>query len=415
MNWPLRHLVTLFLSAILIAPVCAEDGLGAVAAHRGDSRHHPRTVTDFNFDWLFILADSAAFSKPDIDEGTWRRLRLPHDWSIEGDFSPTHPAGTWGGALPGGIAWYRKHFDTPQAQTVMLEFDGVYMNSTVYVNGRQAGTRPYGYSSFCYDITSFLNPIGQDNVVAVRVDNSQQPNSRWYTGSGIYRNVRMVTTGAAHVAYLGTCVTTPVVNNERAEVHVETTVEAPQGVSYQVRNRIVDAKGHRIASAQEGLPLIVPAPHLWDVGRPYLYTLVTEVSVDGRLSDRYETPFGIRTTQWDKDQGFLLNRQPLKLKGVCLHHDMGCLGTAVHRRAIERQLTILRDMGVNAIRTSHNPPAPQLLDLCDEMGLVVMDEAFDTWRHHKAAHDYASFFDEWHERDLSDFVRRDRNPPSVIA
>ncbi len=375
----------------------------------------PRTVHDFNFDWHFMLGDSSDYSIPSFDDSHWRTLHLPHDWSIEREFSPNHPAGVWGGALPGGIGWYRKHFTTPKDEVVMLEFDGVYMNSTVFVNEHEMGTRPYGYSSFCYDITSFLNAPGEDNVVAVRVDNSMQPNSRWYSGSGIYRNVRMVTAGKVHVAYCGTYVTTPFVSNKCAEVAVEVTVESSDNIAYQVKNRIMDADGHQIASADDGQHLVVEKPHLWDVSNPYLYTMVTEVMSEGKLADRYETTFGIRTMQWDKDKGFLLNGKAVKLKGVCLHHDMGCIGTAVHRRALERQLTIMRDMGVNAIRTSHNPPAPELLDLCDEMGLLVMDEAFDTWRHHKAAHDYAGNFDEWHERDLADFVRRDRNHPSVIA
>lgn len=373
-----------------------------------------RTVSDFNFDWTFSLGDNQEWVQPSFNDSTWRRLHLPHDWSIEGQFSDKHPAGIWGGALPGGIGWYRKHFITPSAERVFIEFDGVYMNSTVYVNGKEVGTRPYGYSSFSYDVTSFLRPQGEDNVIAVRVDNSQQPNSRWYSGSGIYRNVRMVTTGLVHVAWQGTYVTTPTISDEEAIVDVKIDIEAPEGTSYQIKNIIKDADGRQVAVADDGQKLRISNPHRWDIHTPYLYTLTTEVLVGNKVVDRYDTPFGIRTTGWDKDKGFILNGRSVKLLGVCLHHDMGCIGTAVHRRAIERQLTIMKDMGVNAIRTTHNPPTPELLELCDEMGLLVMDEAFDTWRHHKAKYDYATYFDEWHERDLKDFVRRDRNHPSVI-
>ena len=374
----------------------------------------PRTVSDWNFDWRFALGDDQAWAQPEFDDRNWRELHLPHDWSIEGEFSPEHPAGVWGGALPGGIGWYRKHFRIENGELMFIEFDGVYMNSTVYVNGHEVGHRPYGYSSFSYDVTPWLRRDGGENVVAVRVDNSQQPNSRWYSGSGIYRNVRLVTTGEVHVAYNGVCITTPSVQAEEAVVAVKTEVTAPQGKKYGVRHRVIDTEGAEVASADKDGTMILNHPHRWDIADPYLYTLVTEVVVEDQVTDQVATRFGIRTTAWDKDKGFLLNGRQVKLLGVCLHHDMGCLGTAVHRRAVERQLTILRDMGINAIRTSHNPPAPELLDLCDEMGLLVMDEAFDTWRHPKAKHDYATYFDEWHERDLTDFVKRDRNHPSVI-
>ena len=377
-----------------------------------------RTVSDFNFDWSFSLGDNQEWAQPSFNDSTWRKLHLPHDWSIEGQFSDKHPAGIWGGALPGGIGWYRKHFvvksEEVKSEKFFLEFDSVYMNSTVYVNGKEVGNRPYGYSSLSYDITSYLNPQGEDNVIAVRVDNSQQPNSRWYSGSGIYRNVRLVTTGLTHVAWQGTYVTIPSVTDEEALVNVQVDVEAPEGTLYQIRNTVRDADGNKVASADGDQALKIAHPHRWDIDTPYLYILTTEILVENRVVDRYETSFGIRTTEWDKDKGLILNGRPVKLLGVCLHHDLGCIGTAVHRRAIERQLTIMREMGVNAIRTTHNPPAPELLELCDEMGVLVMDEAFDTWQHHKAKYDYAAYFDDWHERDLRDFVRRDRNHPSVI-
>lgn len=372
-----------------------------------------RTAEDFNFDWKFTLGDSPEYAAPGFDDSAWRDLHLPHDWSVEGNFSKDNPSTPGGGALPGGIGWYRKHFSSPAAgRRVFAEFDGVFMNSTVYVNGREAGTRPYGYSSFSYDITDLLSPEGGDNLIAVRCDNEEQPNSRWYAGCGIYRNVRLVTTGPVHVAYNGTYITTPEVSPEKAIVKVDVEVKAPEGAQYTIANELLDPRGRKVASGTD--VLTVARPQLWDIDHPSLYTLVTRIRQDGRTVDEYRTRIGIRSFAYDKDHGFSLNGRPLKMLGVCLHHDQGCLGTAVHRRALERQLEILRGMGVNAIRTSHNPPAPELLDLCDEMGFMVMDEAFDMWRKRKTEFDYSRFFDEWHERDLSDFIRRDRNHPCVV-
>ena len=374
----------------------------------------PRTVSDFNFDWRFQLGDDPAWSAQAFDDASWRALHLPHDWSIEGEFSATNPAGVNGGALPGGIGWYRKHFRTPDAGRVALEFDGVYMNSTIWVNGREAGGRPYGYSSFDLDITPLLNPVGQDNVVAVRVDNSIQPSGRWYTGCGIYRNVRLVCTGAERVAWGGVYVTTPEISDRQAAVLVRTDVDAPEGAPFAVSHRILDARGRVVAKGTDGETILIPNPHRWDIIDPYLYSVETTLKVGGKVTDRVTTRFGIRSTEWDADKGFLLNGRVVKLYGVCLHHDLGCIGTAVHHRALERQLDILMAAGVNAIRTAHNPPTPDLLDLCDERGLLVMDEAFDEWRSGKTRGGYGRFFDAWYERDLTDLVRRDRNHPSVI-
>ena len=400
----------------------------------------PRIVEDFNFDWRFTLGDSPEFlpggslgqfygsataewASPGFDDASWRSLHLPHDWSIEGEFSKDNPSTPGGGALPGGIGWYRKHFTTPEGvgtggRLAMVEFDGVFMNGTVYVNGLPAGTRPYGYSSFCYDITDKLNAPGEDNVIAVRCDNADQPNSRWYAGCGIYRNVRLVTVGNAHVAYNGVFVST-----EGEKAHVRAEIEGPaESVSVIIR----DARGRRVAScsATPGGPdgsatvyeadVTVSSPRRWDIEDPYRYTATVEVRDAAGRSDEYRQEFGFRSISWDVDKGFFLNGNPVKLLGVCLHHDMGCLGTAVHRRAIERELQMLKEMGCNAIRCTHNPPAPELLYLCDEMGFVVIDEAMDMWRKRKTEFDYARFFDEWHERDVRDFVKRDRNHPSVI-
>jgi len=404
----------------------------ALAAAVACSHPAPRAVEDFNFDWKFTLGDSPELCGPDgcyltwtaenFDDSDWRSLHLPHDWSVEGDFSAENPSTPGGGALPGGIGWYRKHFPTPEieydsygnpSKSVMVEFDGVFMNSTVYVNGQECGTRPYGYSSFCYDITYALNKgTGADNVIAVRCDNADQPNSRWYAGCGIYRNVRLVTTSAVHVAYNGIWAKPVSTTADKAVLAVETTVDSPYGATYDVKHVLLDAAGKKVASGVD--TLTVKAPHLWDVNDPYLYTLVTTVSCMGTVIDEVETAIGMKICEWDVDHGFFLNGRPLKLLGVCLHHDMGCLGTAVHKRALERELTILKDMGVNSIRTSHNPPAPELLQLCDEMGLLVFDEAMDMWRKKKTQFDYSRFFDEWHERDMQDFIRRDRNHASVF-
>lgn len=374
----------------------------------------------------FSESAQAVWAAPEFNDASWRQLHLPHDWAIEGTFSADAPSGTGSGALPGGIGWYRKHFATPPAERVYVEFDGVFMNSTVYVNGKPAGTRPYGYSSFSYDITEFLNPAGEDNVIAVRCDNADQPNSRWYAGCGIYRNVRLVSVANQHIAYSGTYVTTPEITAQTGKVNIEITIEnCSAKVNAVVTNTVVDAKGKKVASASDNVvlkkgqnvataSLDVKAPTLWDIENPYLYTVETEISVNGATVDNYSTTFGFRTIDWDPMKGFYLNGKPVKMLGVCLHHDMGCIGSAVHYRALERELGILKEMGCNAIRTSHNPPAPELLEICDKMGFLVMDEAFDMWRKRKTTFDYSRFFDDWHVADLQEFIRRDRNHPSII-
>ena len=393
---------TLILAAVLLIGSCSAPS--------------PRKVDDFNFDWRFILADNPMFASAQYDDSQWRSLHLPHDWSIEGEFSKDNPSTPSGGALPGGIGWYRKHFTTPEGvgegRVCSVEFDGVFMNSTVWVNGKRAGTRPYGYSSFSYDITPLLNPPGKENLIAVRCDNADQPNSRWYAGCGIYRNVRLVTTGRTHIAYNGVYVTTPEVSKEKASVKIEVDLENPRPENV-ISYAILDGDGRVVASSEKAI-LEIPNPRFWDIDDPCLYTLAVTVRDGCRVCDEYSQTFGVRTFGFDADKGFFLNGRPVKLKGVCLHHDSGCLGSAVHRRALERELGMLKDMGVNAIRTSHNPPAPEVLELCDEMGFAVMDEAFDMWKRRKTRFDYARFFDEWHEKDLSDFVRRDRNHPCIV-
>ncbi|MBR6181839.1 MAG: DUF4982 domain-containing protein [Prevotella sp.] len=368
----------------------------------------------FDSDWLFCLADSAQMASVNYNDAKWRKLDLPHDWAIEGDFMPSNPSGAGGGALPGGVGWYRKHFTVDKADKYFIEFDGVYMNAAVYINGHLLGKRPYGYSSFEYDLTPFLN-WGGDNVMAVRVDNSDQPNSRWYSGCGIYRHVWLTATANLHVAHWGVQVKTKV--NGEVTVNVEIVDENHSGVKPVIRHTVTDASGKVVATAKGNAvnaKLKVRKPILWSVDNPYVYQVRTEVLVNGKTVDEYVTTTGFRSFLFDPQKGFSLNGKSMKLNGVCEHHDLGCLGAAFVEDAMHRKLQILKNMGVNAIRCSHNPPAPQLLNMCDTMGLIVMDESFDMWRRRKTQNDYARFFDEWHERDLADLVKRDRNHPSIL-
>ena len=374
-----------------------------------------RDRQSFDKGWLFTLADSAGMSKSDYSDRHWRSLNLPHDWAIEGDFSPSNPSGASGGALPGGVGWYRKHFSVNPKEKYdrfTITFDGVYMNSTVYINGHKLGTRPYGYSTFEYDLTPYINKKG-DNVIAVKVDNSDQPNSRWYSGCGIYRHVWLTKTmKSAYIPQWGQYVAT----SPQGDVGVKVDFAASGNkMKLSVRNTIYDAAGKIVAKSQgvREQKLKVKNPHLWDIGKGYLYTVKSELLVNGKVVDVATSAAGFRDVKFDA-KGFFLNGKNLKINGVCEHHDFGCLGAAVNEDAMHRKLTILRDMGVNAIRSSHNPPAPELLNMCDSMGFLVMDESFDMWRRKKSNGDYARFFDEWHKKDLSDLIRRDRNHPSII-
>jgi len=393
-------------------------------------RNKIRQIKDFNQDWRFWLGDVAAADSA-FDDSDWRQLDLPHDWSIEGEFSPDHPATPGGGALPGGFGWYRKSFQLPesvQGKCVFIEFDGIYRNSEVWINGQLLGKRPNGYISFRYKLSPYLKYGEAKNILAVRVDNSKQPNSRWYSGSGIYRNVRLVITDPVHVDHWGTYITTPVVQENGAEVKVHTRVKnetdsdqwillktsirntSENVVAMFVRDTLIPAR--TILSITDDMS--ISHPRLWSLEDPCLYQALTDIEYNGRVCDHYVTSFGIRTFRFDAQNGFFLNGRPVKIKGVCNHHDLGCLGAAVNTRALERQLEIMKAMGVNSLRTSHNPPAPELLDLCDRMGILVMDEVFDMWKKNKNPYDYAMVWDEWHERDLKDFIRRDRNHACVI-
>ncbi len=395
----------------------------------GCSNSDSRRRVEFNDGWRFNLGNVEGAETENFNDGDWRQLTLPHDWAIEGEFSEDNPAGAGGGALPGGIGWYRKNFsvdDVKAGQRVYVDFDGVYMNSSVFVNGTLVGERPNGYISFRYDITDLLH--NGKNTIAVKVDNDLQPNSRWYSGCGIYRNVWLTIVNPVHVDQWGTFITTPVVDADNATLAVSTTINnsLDDAVTVDVRTTALSDSGKKLVSkvSTVGLDgkssksinqsLVIEKPVLWDVENPYLYSVLTEVIIGGKVLDEYTTTTGIRTFRFDAKDGFFLNGKNLKIKGVCMHHDLGALGSAINVRAMERQLEILRDMGCNSIRTSHNPPAPELLDLCDRMGFIVQNETFDMWRKKKTAYDYSLYFNEWHERDLTDHIMRDRNHPSVL-
>ncbi|QOG03351.1 beta-galactosidase GalB [Flavobacterium sp. MDT1-60] len=385
----------------------------------------------FNSDWSFHLNDSIV-DKDTIGTSTkWRTLNVPHDWSIEGKFDEKSPAGYGGGALNGGLGWYKKTFKVAAADTSKVTsviFDGVYRNSEVWVNGHYLGKRPNGYIGFQYEISPYLNYGDKNNEIIVKVDNSKQPNSRWYSGSGIFRNVWIETTDKLHVAQWGTYITTPKVTAENASVNIETRIQNDHSETkkiaivttiYKEDKKVASGATQYITLTPKSGTLLnveaeVESPVLWSVERPELYTAVTEILVDDKIVDQYKTNFGIRDFKFDLNKGFILNGKQVKIKGVCMHHDLGPLGSAINTRAIERQLEILKGMGVNGIRTSHNPPAPELLDLCDKMGFIVMDEAFDMWKQNKTKYDYANDWDKWHEKDLVDQLRRDRNHPSIF-
>jgi beta-galactosidase len=376
-----------------------------------------------------------SYIKPDFDDSTWRTLRLPHDWGIEGPFKQEYPSDT--GKLPWwGVGWYRKHFHIPaedQGQRIFLDIDGAMAYATVWLNGHFLGGWPYGYSSFQLELTPYIK-YGGENVLAIRLDNPKR-SSRWYPGGGIYRNVWLTKTSPIHIGQWGTYITTPKVTKDSATIEIQATIDnqstADSIVNVNTLIYELNSSGRKIASKgiTEPVSVTIPAgksvacqmeikvdnPKLWDLKNPQLYAAVTIINLErGKTSDAYETIFGIRTIKFDADKGFILNGQHVHLNGVCDHHDLGALGTAINTRALQRQIELLQEMGCNAIRTSHNPPAPELLDLCDRMGMVVMDEAFDTWARTKNPNDYGRLFKDWHEKDLRALVRRDRNHPCVI-
>ena len=380
-------------------------------------------------EWRFLRGDTTGAQAPAFDDGGWRTVDVPHDWSVEGPYAQTNAALGRGGFLPVGVGWYRKRFTLPRGASgrrAWLELDGVYMNAEVWVNGTRVGHRPYGYASQWYDVTPHLVPGA--NVIAVRVDNSRQLNSRYYSGSGITRHSWLTLTDPLHIGHWGSYVTTPVVDSTSARVVVRTRVEndGKRARDGTLRSVVVDPDGREVARAETALrvdagakreleqQLAVPTPRRWDPESPSMYTLRQTVVTGGRAVDDVATPFGIRTIHFDKDSGFALNGRRLKLNGVNLHHDGGAVGAAVPERVWARRFAVLKEMGVNAIRTAHNPFTPEFLDLADQMGFLVMNEAFDEWKAGKVPQGYNVYFDEWAERDLTEFVQRDRNHPSVV-
>jgi len=389
-----------------------------------------RTRTCIDVDWRFNLGECPAARTRAFDDGSWRLLDLPHDWSIEAPPDRSHAAGAGGGFYRGGVGWYRRRLDIPKPlgnRRVLVEFDGAYMNSEVWCNGGFAGARPYGYTSFCCDLTRFIDDT-DDPVLAMRVDNSRQPNSRWYSGSGIYRHVYLTIAAPVRVGHWGTYVTTPEVSEKEATVRVVTTVvnDTPADARATLLSTVLDNAGNDIgtvagditvpASASIEMPqtMIIASPKLWSPEAPSLYTLRTRIVRDGEVVDESTTRFGVRSLRFDANEGFFLNGRPLKMQGVCEHHNAGCVGAAVPDAVLRRRLTILKEMGCTAIRMSHNPPSPTFLDLCDEFGFMVMDEAFDEWRDGKTPFGYQLLWDEWWERDLTDMIRRDRNHPCIV-
>jgi beta-galactosidase len=390
----------------------------------------PRAVLSADADWKFIAGDPAGAESPTFNDQSWRTVTVPHDWSIEGTPAEKNPTGNGGGYFPAGIGWYRKTFIAPaswKGKRVSLEFDGVSTDATVYLNGHRLGVHPYAYTSFRFDITSQLNPSAA-NVVAVRVDSSMQPNSRWYSGSGIYRHVRVVVTEPIHVAPWGVFVSTPEASAASAKVLIKTQVQNDTAEDSEVTVKTVlvgpsgtksrDVSGTAKAPAGQSeettQEITLDQPALWSPESPRLYRAITLVMKNGKVLDEVETPFGVRSLAWSVEKGLLLNGAPIKLAGGSVHHDNGPLGAAAFDRAEVRRVELLKAAGFNAVRTAHNPPSPAFLDACDRLGLVVLEDAFDVWTKSKAKYDYARFFNDWWQRDIDSMVLRDRNHPSII-
>ena len=399
-----------------------------------------RTETLLEKGWKFMKGDVADAMKPDFDDKQWEAVTVPHDWAIYGPFDRSHDlqevavtqnletaasvkTGRTGGLPYVGVGWYRTTFEAPAGKLVSLVFDGAMSEARVYVNGQEVCFWPCGYNSFHCDVTPYLNKEGAKNLLAVRLENRPQ-SSRWYPGAGIYRNVRVVVTEAVHVPVWGTQLTTPHVSAEYASVCLKTTVEGAGMKDVRILTQILSPEGEVVASKDNTMKInhgqpfeqnfLVDAPRLWSPETPYLYKAVSKIYVDGQQTDEYTTRFGIRSIELVADKGFFLNGQHRKFQGVCNHHDLGPLGAAINVAALRRQLTLLKDMGCDAIRTSHNMPAPELVELCDEMGFMMMVEPFDEWDIAKCENGYHRFFKEWAEKDMVNMLRQYRNHPSVV-
>ncbi|WP_260741575.1 sugar-binding domain-containing protein [Tunturiibacter lichenicola] len=422
-----------FLSNTALAMAASTLPVDLYAERATDSSLPPRQ-TNFDDDWRFSKGDVQGAQLTDLSDEKWSKVILPHDWSIEGPFDKDTVGGETCAYLPTGIGWYRKHFTLPPpaaGQKTFIQFDGVYQCSEVWINGHSLGMRPNGYVSFVYDLTPYLRAGRQSNVIAVRVDNSLQPNSRWYSGSGIYRHTWLITTAALHIAQWGTCVRTRQINSKSAIVEVTTRVQNDllRPAPSSLRSLILDKDGKTIEEATTNAEIDaagdfvftqrieIPSPELWSTDVPYLYSVRQVLESNGQVADATTTPFGVRSIRFDVDKGFLLNDEHVKLNGVCLHSDGGAVGAAVPEAIWRRRLALLKEAGCNAIRCSHNPPAPEFLDLCDTMGFMVMFDAFDEWRGAKAQtprYGYHIYFDKWAHRDLKDMIVRDRNHPSIV-
>ena len=417
----MKRIVILFLALIL----------ATLSAYQASAQTSFGNSSLFNDGWTFVLGDVEDASSQDFDDSRWSRVQLPHDWSVKGTLSPDNASCT--GYLPAGIGWYRKHFNAgriPQGK-VYIYFEGVYNRSSVYLNGHLLGERPSGYASFLYDLTPYLNRQG-DNVIAVKVDHSKKADSRFYTGSGIYRNVWLVTSGETHFALWGVGYALRSMTDKQAVLTVDTEVEGALSSSVRLDLSLKDADGNVVsrgsakAQQKQKVDIKVPSPHRWDIDDPYLYTLEVTLVSGKEVLDKTEVNVGLRTLEFNANTGFALNGRNHKIKGVCLHHDAGVLGAVVPEEVWERRLLNLKAIGTNAIRTAHNPQTPVFYDLCDRLGLLVMDEAFDEWEYNKkkwvqgwnvgtpSMDGTADFFNEWGERDVTDMVRRDRNHPSVF-
>ena len=399
--------------------------------------------SDFNFGWKFRLSnDTTSLTNVPLADADWREVRLPHDWSVEASFDSTLEGCT--GYLPGGVGVYQKHFETPvnvSEKSAYVLFDGVYNNATFWINGQLLGENPYGYSPVYFDLTPYLNADDKENVITVHVDHSRYADSRWYTGSGIYRNVKLVTVDKLHIPIWGTFITTPEISDAVAKVSINIDLENQYDVAKQftLSTVLLDAQGQEVATTENNLDITANAkmslnqelnvtnPQLWSPEHPTMYKSLTSVMVDGKMLDQYSTPFGIRTLAIDKDKGFFLNGKSTFVRGVCLHHDGGLVGSAVPEGVWRRRLGKLKEAGVNAIRTSHNPFAEDFLDLCDEMGFLVQNELFDEMDNPKdkrfnlnerevlyRTRGYTEHFQEWGQNDLKRVMLRDRNHPSVF-
>ena len=415
----------------------------AVIASLAVSLGQTRSVVTLEKGWKFTREDNPESRSVAYDDSDWQSVRVPHDWAIYGPFDKNNDIhrmaivqdgqtsaiehyGRTGGLPFTGAGWYRINFTVPEFndnKRVTVKFDGAMSNARVYVNGNEAGYWPYGYNTFHFDITDFLNSDGKNNMLAVRLENPEE-SSRWYPGAGLYRNVHIITTNDSHIPVWGTHITTPVVNDEFAKVDVKTKVVTSGAGDYKLVTEILDGDANLVSSSETVLTpfdqneffqtLIVENPELWDIKQPNLYNAVSKLYKNGQLVDEYNTTFGIRTIEVIADKGFFLNGRLVKFQGVCLHHDLGPLGAAVNDAAIRRQIRIMQDMGVNAIRTSHNMPAPDFVRIADEMGMMIMAESFDSWRIPKVKNGYNLYFDEWAEKDMVNLIHNFRNSASVV-